>query len=194
MVPRVVLRVLAYALACACSLVVVYFAWHSARAALFPFPLDYGEGPLLLFFVRDLAFTSGVLVLVGAVFAISPTLRKREPASLVLSLYFVGAAASALTVGKVGSHVNYFLEILAALSIFGGVAYARCTSPGAPSGRVACVTALLLVQMAWLAGIAILRPENMVAKMRARGSSSSSHACCARNPGLCSRTRRWGSW
>ena len=61
--------------------------------------------------------TRVLLILGGLVLALAP---RRFPLWALLAPYLVGAALASLTVGKIGSNVNYFLELCAALSLVAG--------------------------------------------------------------------------
>jgi hypothetical protein len=72
--------------------------------------------------LRDLGRVAPVLLLIGvATFFLSP---RRLPTWALVTPYLVGAGLSALTIGKVGSNINYFLELCAALSLAAGAAVA----------------------------------------------------------------------
>ncbi len=64
-----------------------------------------------------------------------------------LAVYSLGALASALTVGKIGSNVNYFLELEAALAVW--AACVRTWEPERPVFHQLSITALLLCQVVW---------------------------------------------
>ena len=61
-----------------------------------------------------------VLLLLAVAFLIVG--RNRTAAWPLLAFYLIGAILSALTIGKIGSNINYFLELSAALSLVAGVA------------------------------------------------------------------------
>jgi hypothetical protein len=65
--------------------------------------------------------------------------------------YTLGALLTALTIGKIGSHVNYFVELMAALAIWAAIALRR-QGQRAARGRWR-VHLLMLCQVAWLLGI-----------------------------------------
>lgn len=67
-----------------------------------------------------------------------------------LTPYTVGAFLSALTVGKIGSHVNYLLELLAALAIWAAGALAWL--PRGRDNHRRALLVLTLCQVVWLAG------------------------------------------
>lgn len=69
--------------------------------------------------VKDLLETAPILLILGAVFVILAPV-KGMPAWPLLVPYLIGAFLSVLTSGKIGSNVNYFLELAAALSLIGG--------------------------------------------------------------------------
>jgi hypothetical protein len=75
--------------------------------------------------LRDLAGTTPLLLVLGAVFLFLG-FRQVKSWSL-LAPYLIGACLSALTIGKIGSNVNYLLELSAALSLVAGalVAWSR---------------------------------------------------------------------
>ena len=67
------------------------------------------------------------------------------------SPYLIGGALSALTIGKIGSNVNYFLELCAALSLAAGMAVAW-TRAAAPGRLARWLSPLLLLALFWQAG------------------------------------------
>jgi len=67
--------------------------------------------------------------------------------------YTLGAFLTALTIGKIGSHVNYFVELMAALAIWAAVALGR--QPQRAARRRCSVQLLMLCQVAWLLGIGL---------------------------------------
>jgi 4-amino-4-deoxy-L-arabinose transferase-like glycosyltransferase len=69
-----------------------------------------------------------VLVVGGASLFLLP---RRNPLWTLAAPYLVGAALSAVTIGKIGSNVNYLLELCAALSLGAGalVAWSRARLP-----------------------------------------------------------------
>ena len=75
--------------------------------------------------LRRLRDTAPVLLVIGGAFLVLAPGRVRSWPLLVP--YLIGAALSALTIGKIGSNVNYFLELSAALSLAAGalVAWSR---------------------------------------------------------------------
>ncbi|HEX2323781.1 MAG TPA: hypothetical protein VHQ00_00205, partial [Chloroflexota bacterium] len=68
-------------------------------------------------------------------------------------LYALGAAATALTIGKIGSNVNYLLPLWAALSLLGGLAAGYAAGlprwPGALTGAVVAGWLLVGLQQAY---------------------------------------------
>ncbi|HEX2730186.1 MAG TPA: hypothetical protein VHM70_01220 [Polyangiaceae bacterium] len=74
----------------------------------------------------------------------SVPLLRRKPSWRLQTLYLIGAAAGAVTIGKIGSQANYLLESCAALCVAtGGVlAWARSQSPKLAESLVVAVTAL----------------------------------------------------
>src|SRR5262249_22716697 len=62
------------------------------------------------------------LMINGVLFVILSSWKRLESWWLFVP-YFVGAVLSTLTIGKIGSDVNYFLELSAALSLGAGFAY-----------------------------------------------------------------------
>jgi 4-amino-4-deoxy-L-arabinose transferase-like glycosyltransferase len=75
--------------------------------------------------LRRLWRTAPILLYIGA--ASLALIRRWNPAWPLIAPYLIGASLSALTVGKIGSNVNYFLELCAALSLAAGavVAWSR---------------------------------------------------------------------
>lgn len=121
---------------------------------------------LLGYFARDLLAESGALLGLAAAAAILGLI-EGAPGAKLLALYFVGATLSALTIGKVGSHVNYFLEITAAASIFAGLALARARRAGARWLALG-ISAVLLAQLGWLSARSLLRPDPIEEKLSLR--------------------------
>ncbi len=73
--------------------------------------------------LRQLCVTAPILLLLGAgSLFIAPGRQGLWP---LLAPYLVGAALSGLTIGKIGSNVNYFLELSATLSLAAGALVAR---------------------------------------------------------------------
>jgi len=94
--------------------------------------------------------------------------RKAEWTSgrVLVVAYLVGALVSALTIGKVGSHVNYLLEAAAALAIASGAAFEAVASE---SARVRVpVRAWAIASLVWVGCYAVLHPENIEAKVDRR--------------------------
>ena len=74
---------------------------------------------------RDLRETVPILLIFGGAFlCLAPRRVRSWP---LLAPYLVGATLSALTIGKIGSNINYLLELCAALSLVAGalVAWSR---------------------------------------------------------------------
>jgi hypothetical protein len=65
--------------------------------------------------------------------------------------YTVGAVISALTIGKIGSHVNYLVELMAALAVWASLAFRGHVQRF--SRRQVVLRLLMLCQVAWLLGI-----------------------------------------
>ena len=94
--------------------------------------------------LRRLRDAAPVLLLLGGVSLIlAPASRVRSWPLLVP--YLIGAALSSLTIGKIGSNVNYFLELSAALSLAAGALVAW-------SGKRHWLRAILLVLLALQTG------------------------------------------
>jgi hypothetical protein len=77
-----------------------------------------------------------------------------------LSYYSLGALIIAITIGKVGSDVNYFLELLATCSIW--VALAAKNSLGLPTGKRLAVVSLFFFQLVWIIVSAIPLTRSLV--------------------------------
>jgi ABC-type sugar transport system permease subunit len=74
------------------------------------------------------------LLLAGALVFVASGLRSRPASWWLACAYLAGGTATALLIGKVGSDVNYLLELSAALSLVAGALIARYASqPGARS-------------------------------------------------------------
>lgn len=72
--------------------------------------------------LRHLRDTAPILLLIAAAFLLLAP--GRVHSWLLLSPYLVGASLSSLMIGKIGSNVNYFLELSAALSLTAGAVLA----------------------------------------------------------------------
>lgn len=68
--------------------------------------------------LKDLGGDAPIILIMGGVFLASAW--KELKGWSLLAPFLVGAALSALTIGKIGSNINYFLELTAALSLVGG--------------------------------------------------------------------------
>lgn len=68
--------------------------------------------------LNNLTATTPILLILGALLLFFG--RGRMSLWPLLALYLIGATISALTIGKIGSNVNYFLELSAALSLAAG--------------------------------------------------------------------------
>ncbi|MFP4393962.1 MAG: ArnT family glycosyltransferase [Anaerolineales bacterium] len=112
---------------------------------------EYGIGRLL-WNLRTLRYDLPLLLLMGALaLLLSPVVDL--PHRTLIVPYLIGAFLSMLTIGKVGSNVNYFLELCAALSLVAGawIAWLR-TTPRLrrwPLVRAALVL-LVSVQIGWM--------------------------------------------
>lgn len=73
----------------------------------------------LNYWLLNLVQTLPVLLLLGAIFLIVGW--RRAPLWSLLLPYLIGSFLTALTVGKIGSNVNYFMELSAALSMAAGL-------------------------------------------------------------------------
>lgn len=107
-------------------------------------------GTILLSFCPIIIAIGGIALFKGV-----GGLRGRRPAAPPLALwgwvpYTTGAFLSALTVGKIGSHVNYLLELLAALAVWtaGGLGWLA----GGRWRHRRFLLLLLLVQVIWMLG------------------------------------------
>jgi len=81
-----------------------------------------------------------------------------------LAIYSLGALASTLTVGKIGSNINYFLELMVTLAV-----WAACALAWQPKRtiRQLGITALLLCQIVWaLVGGTILYQGSTAVRWR----------------------------
>jgi hypothetical protein len=90
----------------------------------------------------------------------------------VLGPFLVGALLSAFTIGKVGSAANHLIPLVAALAIWGGVAFGRAaevTPPSRARGRLrfgAHVAALLVLQVPWMVYFGLDLSESTDDKLR----------------------------
>jgi hypothetical protein len=88
---------------------------------------------------------AGIVLVLGGIFLIIAWRNlKGWP---LLGPFLIGASLSALTIGKIGSNINYFLELSAALSLIGG---AMIVWSGKHAWRFTLVILLLTIQMGML--------------------------------------------
>ncbi len=135
---------------------------------------------LLRYFLGDLAVTSGALIALAIVHAVT-SFSRRSAASVLLAVYLLGTALSALTIGKVGSSLNYFLELAASTAILGALAISRPSGSFVWRRRAAAIVVVL--QVAWMVGVSVLRPESMDAKLGMRADFESLRQVLAAEPG-----------
>ncbi|MBU1660895.1 MAG: hypothetical protein KKD28_05420 [Chloroflexi bacterium] len=88
---------------------------------------------------------AGIILVLSVVFLLVAL--KYVKSWALLAPFLVGAFISALTIGKIGSNVNYFLELTAALSLVGGAMIAWSEKH---AWRYTLVVLLLSVQMGML--------------------------------------------
>ncbi len=91
---------------------------------------------------RDLATLAPVLLVFGAA-SLGPRVQEARAERVFLGTYLGAAVVSALTIGKVGSNVNYFLELSVALCLATGWGLARMK----PGWKGAAAVGLLAVQV-----------------------------------------------
>ena len=106
------------------------------------------KGELLQQYLGELAMFMPIWLAITAVFVL---LAARTESWRLLLPYTVGAALSALTIGKVGSNINYLLELCAALSLAAGAAVAWLRH--APRRRYALMLGLALQAFLLLPGL-----------------------------------------
>ena len=93
------------------------FFFHVVTANVNPFSFERTlEGLLDVGGILPLALILALILLIGG--------WRRVPAWPLLAGFLLGAFISALTYGKVGSNINYFLELTAALSLTTGIVLA----------------------------------------------------------------------
>jgi hypothetical protein len=121
------------------------FYFHIVTANINKFQL-----PTLLNYLRRVLADLPVLLMLGAVFLLAGWSRIRG--WLLAAPYLLGAAISALTIGKIGSNVNYLLELSAALCLAAGLIFAWLRRKGGTAGSKASKTAWQLAA----AGLAVI--------------------------------------
>jgi len=97
-------------------------------------------------YAKDLFNNTPPLLSLVAVFLLAERFGQRSRTWVLALVYLIAAAASAATVGKDGSNVNYLFELAAALSFAGGAALAW-------AGRSPWVRAALVLLLALQAGL-----------------------------------------
>ncbi len=137
------------------------FFFNIVTANVNPFNME-----TLLRHWRDVRETLPILLGLGALglgvtaWALLATRKDEAPqpdaAWLLAGPYLIGASLSALTIGKIGSNINYLLELAAALSVVAGVWVAGNTLPRLTSSQAArfavrhVALILLTVQLGFL--------------------------------------------
>jgi hypothetical protein len=90
-----------------------------------------------------------------------------------VTAYSVGALVSALTVGKVGSNVNYFLDLMVALALWAGISLAWQRRSWLAVG----LTGLLLAQLIWASiGDVISFNSSVIAQWQRLGEAQALYA------------------
>jgi hypothetical protein len=117
------------------------------------------QAVILLNYIREVVLDLPVLILVGSLFLLAGWRSNR--AWMLAGPYLLGAAVSALTVGKIGSNVNYLLELSAGLCLVMGLAiawlrgrrYRAINAPSKTGWQLASIslTVILAVQVYWAA-------------------------------------------
>lgn len=107
------------------------FFWHTVRN-----------------YAKDLFNNTPPLLSLVAVFLVGERFGQRSRAWVLALVYLIAAAASAATVGKDGSNVNYLFELAAALSFASGAALAW-------AGRSPWVRAALMLLLALQVGMLV---------------------------------------
>lgn len=115
--------------------------------------------PTLLNYLRRALADLPVLLLLGAIFLLAGWSRIRG--WMLAAPYLLGAVVSAMTIGKIGSNVNYLLELSAALCLAVGLVFAWMRQKGqtaeSKAARIswqlaaAGLAAILAVQVFWAA-------------------------------------------
>jgi hypothetical protein len=99
------------------------------------------------------------LLLVGGVAFVVLGLRSRPASWWLVGVYLAGSAATVLLIGKVGSDINYLLELSAALALAAGALIARyAPRPGARS--------VLLLALAVQVVIMVQASQNLYAGLQ----------------------------
>ncbi|NUM45434.1 MAG: exo-alpha-sialidase [Anaerolineales bacterium] len=95
--------------------------------------------------LTDLWNLSYIILLLGALFLLLGW--RAQKSWPLIALFFVGASLSALTIGKIGSNINYYLELAAAFALLAGITLVWSQ---AHPWRYVAITLLLAVQMGLL--------------------------------------------
>lgn len=108
----------------------------------------FSPSRLARYLLHFLLSSAPLLVIVLA--ELGSSTRRRQNTSVLPLLYLLGGFLSTLTIGKVGSEVNYFLELVAALCLVTGVAVARWRQSSRTPWVRPILFALLALQTVWL--------------------------------------------
>ena len=121
------------------------FFFHIVRANVNPFSWErVGEWLLNIGERMPVLIASGLLLLAFGY--------KRVAGWPLLAFYALGGFLSALTIGKIGSNVNYLLELSAALSLLAGVllAWLQTSERQTAVWQASLLMLLLALQLGWL--------------------------------------------
>jgi len=112
----------------------------------------------------NLSFMGGImpLLLLGGLAFIVLGLRTRPASWWFVGAYLMGAVATALLIGKIGSDVNYLLELSAALALAAGSLIGRY--PSRPGVRCALLLALA-VQVAIMVQAGVIENRDGLARL-----------------------------
>ncbi len=89
-------------------------------------------------------------------------LRSNKPVWTLIAPYLIGAAASAITIGKIGSNVNYLMELCAALSLALGAVLAWVAARQSLQPLFVVLLAVVAAQTAWMGKYTIDRETGML--------------------------------
>lgn len=113
---------------------------------------------ILMNYIRQVVFDIPLLIIFGILFIFVGWIR--NPAWLLVGPYLLGATVSALTIGKIGSNINYLLELSASLCLVVGLTIAwlrgkRYSTQSIPSKAnwhliSICVIVALAAQVYWV--------------------------------------------
>lgn len=114
---------------------------------------------------------AGILVTLGL--GSLAVVRRWNPTYALAATYLIGATLSALTIGKIGSNVNYLLELCAALALAAGALTAAARANGPKTlGQPVLYAAFVMQAIAFMQGALFAYPGELPGRLPERQALS----------------------